>query len=294
MIFKGCAIRLVTPFSDTNEVDFDKLEKLLDKQLGLGAAAIIVGGNNGEFLTMSDEEISSLIDFVVKKVDKKIPVLAQTGFNDTRRSIILGIKAKQSGVDALIFEPPYYNIGNEKGILSHYRSLAMTCDLPCYIFSDSEHSGSNLPIGLLAKLAAIDNIVGIIETSNDIEHIARMISSLPSNFDIISANDSIALAALSLGIKSLASSLINIVPNQVLDMYRHFESGKIEYAREIQINNFALIDALKLEVNPIPVKTAMNMMGIDVGDFRLPIGTMHPDRAAQLATILMDNNIKSY
>ena len=93
MIFKGCAIRLVTPFSDTNEVDFDKLEKLLDKQLGLGAAAIIVGGNNGEFLTMSDEEISSLIDFVVKKVDKKIPVLAQTGFNDTRRSIILGIKA---------------------------------------------------------------------------------------------------------------------------------------------------------------------------------------------------------
>ena len=146
----------------------------------------------------------------------------------------------------------------------------------------------------MAKLAAIDNIVGIIETSNDIEHIARMISSLPSNFDIISANDSIALAALSLGIKSLASSLINIVPNQVLDMYKHFESGKIEYAREIQINNFALIDALKLEVNPIPVKTAMNMMGIEVGDFRLPIGTMHPDRAAQLATILMDNNIKSY
>lgn len=294
MIFKGCAIRLVTPFSDTNEIDFDKLEKLLDRQLGLGPAAIILGGNNGEFLTMSDEEISSLIDFVVKKVDKKIPVLAQTGFNDTRRSIILGIKAKESGVDALIFEPPYYNVGNEKGIINHYKSLAMTSGLPCYIFSDPEYSGSTMSVGLISKLAAIDNIVGIIETSGDIEHLTRMIATLPSNFDIISANDSVALAALSLGIESIASILINIIPDQVLDMYKNFEEGKISHAREFQINNFALIDALKLEVNPVPVKTAMNMMGIDIGDFRLPLGTMNPDRAAQLATILMDNNIKPY
>ena len=294
MIFNGCAIRLVTPFSDTNEVDYDKLGGLLDRQLGLGAAAIIVGGNNGEFLTMSDDEILSVIEYVVKKVNHKVPVLAQTGFNDTQRSVILGIKAEALGVDALIFEPPYYNIGNEKGVISHYKSLAMSSNLPCYIFNDPEHSGTGLSISVLNKLSEIDNISGIIETSNDIEHMTRMISSLPSSFDIISANDSISLAALSLGIKSLASTLINVVPDQVLDMYNYFEEGKLDYAREIQVNNFPLIDALKLEVNPVPIKTAMNMMGIEVGDFRLPLGTMDPDKAAQLATILMDNNIKAY
>src|SRR3712207_819211 len=153
MIFNGCAIRLVTPFSDTNEVDYDKLGELLDRQLGLGAAAIIVGGNNGEFLTMSDKEILSVIEYVVKKVNHKVPILAQTGFNDTQRSVILGIKAEALGIDALIFEPPYYNIGNEKGVINHYKSLAMSSSLPCYIFNDSEHSGTGLSISTLNKLS---------------------------------------------------------------------------------------------------------------------------------------------
>lgn len=164
MIFKGCGVNIVTPFTDTNEVDFNSLGNLVDTYLKVGSQAIILGRTTGEFYAMSDNEMLEVVDFVVKRVNKKIPVLAQTGLNDTSRSVILSIRAKALGLDGLILSAPYYSQGNELGLISHFKSIAIAGGLPTYIDNDPARTGLNLAPGLVAKLAEIPNIVGIIES----------------------------------------------------------------------------------------------------------------------------------
>ena len=248
MLFKGCGINIVTPFTDTNEVDFDSLGRLVDTYINIGAKALILGRTTGEFFAMSDNEILEVVDFVVKRVNKKIPVLAQTGLNDTSRSVVLSIRARALGLDGLIIASPYYGQGNELGLISHFKSIALAGGLPTYIDNDPARTGFNLEPSLIAKLAEIPNIAGIIES--------------------------------------------DICPRLIFNIYDRFNEGDLSGARQVFNDSLHAINLMSLDVNPIPVKTAMNMLGYEVGNFRLPLHPMDPDKAAQVATFIMDTGLE--
>ncbi|WAW14383.1 4-hydroxy-tetrahydrodipicolinate synthase [Peptostreptococcus equinus] len=292
MIFEGLGINLITPFSDTSEIDYDRMERLVDHALKAGANALILGGTSGEFQTMDNNEILTLIEFVVKKVEKRAKIIAQTGFSDTRRSIDLSIKAKELGVDALLLANPSYNMGNENGLESHFKSIALVSGLPCILHNDPDHTNYEYKLDILEKLAKIPNIVAMIDSSSNIENMIRIKASLPHNFQIIAANDKVLLPAMSLGLDAYISNLALILPTQARTIGQAYIDGvEIERARDLQTLYMKLIEALELEVNPVPIKTAMNMLGYDMGDFRLPLSTMNPDRAAHLAGLLIDMNV---
>lgn len=291
MINKGININLLTPFTDTNEIDFESLERQIEIYISNGAKSIIVGRGFGEFLTMDDDEIISVIEFVVGKVSKRVPVIVQTGFNDTIRSIKLSIKAKSTGVDALILLPPYFSNGNEKGIYNHFKSISVSVGLPCYIENDFEKSGVDL-VQYIDTLSSINNIVGIIENSSDITKYTKIIANTNDSFEIICANDAIILPTLSLGVTSFISAIANICPDDIKTILDYYNNGEISKARDKYIGILEIHEVFNQEILPVPIKTAMNMLGYNVGDFRLPLGSMNPDKAARLATLLMDQNIK--
>lgn len=290
-MLRGLGINVITPFLETNEIDFENIERQVDTYINNGADFIVIGRNTGEFYTMDDNEIISVIEIVAKRVNKRIPVIAQTGFNDTSRSIKLSIKAKLMGIDGIILSPPYYNIGNEQGLLSHYKSISMAANLPCYIENDPEKSGVNISHSLLMELSEIKNIVGVIENSSDIKQYIDIKSNSPYNFEIICANDSLLFPSLSLGATGVISTVANIYPDIISRIINNFDKGNISVSRDIYFGMLKINEVLTQEVNPVPIKTAMNMLGYEVGDFRLPLGSMNPDKAAKLATLLMDEKI---
>lgn len=292
MLFKGCGINIVTPFTDTNEVDFDSLGRLVDTYINIGAKALILGRTTGEFFAMSDNEILEVVDFVVKRADKKIPVLAQTGLNDTSRSVVLSIRARALGLDGLIIASPYYGQGNELGLISHFKSIALAGGLPTYIDNDPARTGFNLEPSLIAKLAEIPNIVGIIESSSDLDHLADLSPIINDDFVLISGDDKTILANLAMGASGHISVLANICPRIIFNIYDKFLEGDLAGARQVFNDSLKAIDLMNLDVNPIPVKTAMNMLGYEVGNFRLPLHPMDPDKAAQVATFIMDTGLE--
>ncbi|MEG0249420.1 MAG: 4-hydroxy-tetrahydrodipicolinate synthase [Peptostreptococcus sp.] len=291
MIFKGCAINLVTPFTDTNEIDFECLERLVKVHLSNGVSAIVLGRSTGEFQAMNDDEIISVLESVVKTVKHKIPVIVQTGFNDMARSVGLSIRAKMSGADALILSSPYYNHTNKHGLLNHFRAMAIASSLPCYIENDPIRCGFDISTEIIELLTVVKNIVGVIESSEDINKFAKLRAVLPDDIELICGNDKMAIPALSLGASGYISVLANICPEISVAIYKNFMDGDISSAREVFFNYLSLMEALDLDPNPIPIKTTMNMLGYDVGEFRLPLSTMDPDKAAQIATLLMDMGI---
>lgn len=292
MLFKGCGINIVTPFTDTNEVDFDSLGRLVDTYINIGAKALILGRTTGEFFAMSDNEILEVVDFVVKRADKKIPVLAQTGLNDTSRSVVLSIRARALGLDGLIIASPYYGQGNELGLISHFKSIALAGGLPTYIDNDPARTGFNLEPSLIAKLAEIPNIVGIIESSSDLDHLADLSPIINDDFVLISGDDKTILAKLGMGASGHISVLANICPRLIFNIYDRFNEGDLAGARQVFNDSLHAINLMSLDVNPIPVKTAMNMLGYEVGNFRLPLHPMDPDKAAQVATFIMDTGLE--
>ena len=292
MLFKGCGINIVTPFTDTNEVDFDSLGRLVDTYINIGAKALILGRTTGEFFAMSDNEILEVVDFVVKRADKRLPVLAQTGLNDTSRSVVLSIRARALGLDGLIIASPYYSQGNELGLISHFKSIALAGGLPAYIDNDPARTGFNLEPSLIAKLAEIPNIAGIIESSSDLDHLADLSPIINDDFVLISGDDKTILANLAMGASGHISVLANICPRIIFNIYDKFLEGDLAGARQVFNDSLKAIDLMNLDVNPIPVKTAMNMLGYEVGNFRLPLHPMDPDKAAQVATFIMDTGLE--
>lgn len=291
MISKGLSINLLTPFTETNEIDFESIERQIEVYIANGAKSLILGRPFGEFLTMNDDEIIDVAEFVVKKVDKRVPVVAQTGFNDTIRSIKLSLRVKNAGVDALILLAPYYSLGNESGILNHFKSIATAVGLPCYIENDSEKTGVDISEHI-ALLSEIKNIVGIIENTDDTRKYISIISKVSNNFQIVCANDRAIFPALSLGVKSFISPISNICPSDISEIIDFYEKSDIEKSRNKFLSMLEYFDVFSQEVQPVPIKTAMNMLGYDVGDFRLPLSGMNTDYAARVATLIMDQNIR--
>ncbi|WP_131000601.1 4-hydroxy-tetrahydrodipicolinate synthase [Clostridioides difficile] len=292
MIFKGSAVALVTPFTKDNKVDFDKLGELVEYQIANGTDAIVSCGTTGEANTMTDEEQLATIKYVVEKVNKRVPVIAGSGSNDTMHSVNLSQEAEKLGVDALLIITPYYNKANKAGLKRHFETIANSVKLPIILYNVPGRTCVNISPSLIVKLAKIDNIVAVKEASGDLGQVAEIASLVPDDFAIYSGNDDTILPLLSLGGQGVISVLANVCPQETHDLVAKFFEGDIEGSRKLQLGMDALIAALFIEVNPIPVKTAMNLLGFNVGDLRLPLAEMDPANLEVLKKELVNFGLK--
>lgn len=292
MIFKGSAVALVTPFTKDNKVDFDKLGELVEYQIANGTDAIVSCGTTGEANTMTDEEQLATIKYVVEKVNKRVPVIAGSGSNDTMHSVNLSQEAEKLGVDALLIITPYYNKANKAGLKRHFETIANSVKLPIILYNVPGRTCVNISPSLIVELAKIDNIVAVKEASGDLGQVAEIASLVPDDFAIYSGNDDTILPLLSLGGQGVISVLANVCPQETHDLVAKFFEGNIEGSRKLQLGMDALIAALFIEVNPIPVKTAMNLLGFNVGDLRLPLAEMDPANLEVLKKELVNFGLK--
>ncbi|MGL5756479.1 MAG: 4-hydroxy-tetrahydrodipicolinate synthase [Paraclostridium sp.] len=291
MLFKGSGVALVTPFNE-NGVDFEKLGELIEYHIENNTDALIVCGTTGESTTMSDEEQLSVIDFTVKKVNKRIPVIAGTGSNDTMHSVELSKAAEKVGVDGLLVITPYYNKTNQRGLKLHFETIAASTELPIIMYNVPGRTGVNIKPSVIAELAKIENIVAVKEASGDIAQVAEIARLVPEDFAIYSGNDDSILPLLSLGGVGVISVVANICPKETHDIVEKFLNGDVEGSRKLQLGMKALIDKLFIEVNPIPVKTAMNILGFEVGDLRLPLAPMEEINLKALKDELVNYGFK--
>ncbi|MDB3183316.1 4-hydroxy-tetrahydrodipicolinate synthase [Clostridioides difficile] len=292
MIFKGSAVALVTPFTKDNKVDFDKLGELVEYQIANGTDAIVSCGTTGEANTMTDEEQLATIKYVVEKVNKRVPVIAGSGSNDTMHSVNLSQEAEKLGVDVLLIITPYYNKANKAGLKRHFETIANSVKLPIILYNVPGRTCVNISPSLIVELAKIDNIVAVKEASGDLGQVAEIASLVPDDFAIYSGNDDTILPLLSLGGQGVISVLANVCPQETHDLVAKFFEGDIEGSRKLQLGMDALIAALFIEVNPIPVKTAMNLLGFNVGDLRLPLAEMDPANLEVLKKELVNFGLK--
>lgn len=287
MLFKGSGVALVTPFNEDG-VDFEKLGELIEYHIKNNTDALIVCGTTGESTTMSDEEQFSVIDFTVKKVNKRIPVIAGTGSNDTMHSVYLCQEAEKLGADGLLVITPYYNKTNQRGLKLHFETIAASTELPIILYNVPGRTGVNIKPSVIAELAKIENIVAVKEASGDIAQVAEIARLVPEGFAIYSGNDDSILPLLSLGGVGVISVVANICPKETHDLVEKFLNGDVKGSRELQLGMKALIDKLFIEVNPIPVKTAMNILGFEVGDLRLPLAPMEENNLKALRDELVN------
>lgn len=292
MLFKGSAVALVTPFTKDNKVNFDKLAELIEYHIENKTDAIVSCGTTGEATTMSDEEILSVLEFTVKKVNGRIPVIAGTGSNNTMHSVELSQKAEALGVDGLLIITPYYNKANKSGLKKHFVTIAESVNIPIILYNVPGRTCMNISPALIAELAQVPNIVAVKEASGDLGQVAEIASLVPEDFAIYSGNDDSIVPLLSLGGHGVISVLANVCPRETHDLVEKYLNGDVEGSRKIQLDLDALIAALFIEVNPIPVKTAMNLLGFEVGDLRLPLDNIDPANLEVLKKELINAGLK--
>ncbi|AEF17686.1 MULTISPECIES: 4-hydroxy-tetrahydrodipicolinate synthase [Thermoanaerobacterium] len=287
-VFKGSGVALVTPFTEDG-VNFNKLEELLEWHIKEGTDAIIICGTTGESSTMTDKERMDTIKFAVDKVNGRIPVIAGTGSNDTRHSIELSKYASSVGADALLVITPYYNKTTQAGLVKHFTEIAKNVDKPIIIYNVPSRTGMNVkPETYLEICKYVDNVVGVKEASSDIVQIAEIARIMGDKFEIYSGNDDQVVPILSLGGIGVISVTANIVPQKIHEMVMLFLNGDIEAARKLQLELNPLNSVMFIETNPIPVKTAMNLMGFNVGPLRLPLVDMSEKNLNALKTTLKE------
>ena len=291
MIFKGSAVALVTPFTETG-VDFETLGKLVEYHIENNTDALVVCGTTGEATTMNDDELFAVIKYVVDKVNKRIPVIAGTGSNNTMHSVHLSQEAERLGADGLLVITSYYNKANQRGLKLHFETIAKSVELPIILYNVPGRTSMNLKPSMVAELAKIDNIVAVKEASGDLAQVAEVARLVPDDFAIYSGNDDSILQLLSVGGHGVISVLANVCPQETHDLVQNFFDGDIEGARKLQLDMKPLIDALFIEVNPIPVKTAMNLLGFGVGNLRLPLAEMDEKNLEVLKQELVNRGFK--
>ena len=284
-IFKGAATALVTPFNDKG-IDFNAFETLIEYQIEGGIDALVVCGTTGESSTMTTEEDLSAIEFVVKQAAGRVPVIAGTGSNNTRTAIQTSLEAAALGVDGLLVVTPYYNKCTDTGLIRHYHAIADAVSTPIIVYNIPGRTGVNICPCVMKEICTHDNIVGIKEASGNISQIGE-IARLCPDIDIYSGNDDHVVPILSLGGKGVISVVSNLLPRITHDMVISFLDGDTTRARELQFQLNPLVNALFSEVNPIPVKAALNMIGFAVGKPRMPLTEMSADKAAILKRELM-------
>ena len=273
-VFTGAGVAIVTPFKKDMTIDYDKLGELIEYQIANSTDAIVICGTTGEASTLTDEEHRETIRYAVKKVDGRIPVIAGTGSNDTAYAIELTMFAKNAGADAYLNVTPYYNKTTQRGLIRHFFAIADSVDLPCILYNVPGRTGMTITPETYKELSQHPNIVATKEASGNVGDIVRILDLCGDDLDIYSGEDGLITPILSLGAKGVISVLSNIKPRETHDICAEFFKGNISASAELQIKYSRLIDALFCETNPIPVKTALNILGFDVGACRLPLCDM--------------------
>ncbi|MDW7668437.1 MAG: 4-hydroxy-tetrahydrodipicolinate synthase [Bacillota bacterium] len=273
MIFKGAGTALVTPF-ENGEVNFKKYGELIDKQIENGIDAIITCGTTGEGSALSDVEHKQVMEYCVKKVAGRVPVIAGTGSNDTEYGLQLSQAACKIGVDGLMMVTPYYNKTTQRGLINHFTYIADRVNRPIILYNVPSRTAMTIEVETAVELSKHKNIVAMKDATGDIGYAAELLSRVDENFNVYSGNDNMILPILSLGGIGVISVISNIMPREVHELVDEFLKGNIEKAKKIQLDMISLINALFVEINPIPVKTALNLMGLDVGPVRKPLYEM--------------------
>lgn len=292
-IFKGAGVAIVTPMTADGEVNYEVLGEMLEAQIAGGTDAIIICGTTGESATLSEEEHSAVIRYAIKKVNKRIPVIAGTGSNCTATAIKLSKEAEKDGADGLLLVTPYYNKATQKGLIAHYTAIAKAVSLPIILYNVPSRTGCNLqPETIAALVKNVKNIVGVKEASGNISQIAKVKLLCGDDIDLYSGNDDQVVPILSLGGIGVISVLSNVAPKETHDMVMDYLNGDVDKARQMQLKALPLIDALFSEVNPIPVKKALNFMGWEAGPLRAPLTEMEASHAEVLKKNMKDFGIK--
>lgn len=290
-IFTGSGVAIVTPFQN-NEVNYEVLKELIEWHIENETDSIIICGTTGESSTMSDTERKEVIKFTVDTVGKRIPVIAGSGTNNTAYSVELSKYCEEVGVDALLVVTPYYNKATPSGLQKHYEAIAGSVNIPIILYNVPGRTGLNLTAAVVKNLSQIKNVVAIKEASGDISQVAEIARLCGDDIDIYSGNDDMIVPLLSLGGKGVISVVANILPKDTHDLVTHFLSGNTEKARKLQLKMNGLINSLFIEVNPIPVKTAMNLMGMNSGELRLPLTEMTKNNLDTLISEMKNYGIK--
>lgn len=291
-IFEGAGVALVTPFKENGDVNFEKLEELVEEQIAGGTDAIIACGTTGESSTMTHEEDDEVIRFICEKVNHRIPVIAGTGSNCTREAIAKSIAAEKAGADGLLVVTPYYNKATQNGLIEHFTAIANSVTIPVILYHIPSRTGVTMKPETIVKLwKDVPNIVGIKEASGNFSAIAEIMQLSNGEIDVYSGNDDQIVPLLSLGGKGVISVLSNVAPRQTHDICETFFKGDVAASCKLQLEALPLIKALFSEVNPIPVKAALNLMGKEVGPMRLPLTTMEAKNQEELAKAMRDYGI---
>jgi len=282
MIFKGAGTALITPFRE-GKVDFEKYGELIDWQIGKGIDAIVTCGTTGEGSTLSDEEHKSVMKYCVEKVAGRVPVVAGTGSNDTNYGIKLSQYAEKIGVDALMLVTPYYNKTTQRGLIKHYQMIADNVNTPMILYNVPSRTGMKIEADTIIELSNHKNIVAMKDATGDISYAAEVLSRIENDdFVLYSGNDDMIVPILSLGGVGVISVVSNVLPGKTHDLVMKYLNGDIEGSRRLQLDLLAFTQSLFIETNPIPVKTALNLMGFDVGELRLPLYEMEPSNKERL------------
>ena len=293
-IFTGAGVAIVTPMYENGEVNYEKLGELLEEQIAAGTDAIIICGTTGEASTLSHEEHLDVIKYAIDRVAKRIPVIAGTGSNCTETAIYLSQEAEKYGADALLLVTPYYNKATQKGLKIHFSAIANSVKIPIILYNVPGRTGCNiLPETAVWLAENVENIVAIKEACGNISQVARLMSLAGDKIDLYSGNDDQIVPIMALGGKGVISVLSNVAPKQTHDIAASYLEGDVKKSCRLQLEAIELIDALFCEVNPIPVKTALNLMGKEVGPLRGPLCEMEEKNVERLKKAMENYGILS-
>ena len=282
-LFEGAGVALVTPFKENGEVNYEKLEEIVEEQIAGGTDAIIACGTTGEASTMTHEEHLDVIEYICRVTKKRIPVVAGTGSNCTETAVYLSAEAEKRGADGLLLVSPYYNKATQKGLMAHFTAVADAVKIPVILYNIPGRTGVTIKPETIAALCKdVDNIVGVKEAGGSFSAIATLMSLSDGKVDLYSGNDDQIVPLLSLGGKGVISVLSNVAPRQTHDICASYFAGDVKTSASLQLKAIPLITELFSEVNPIPVKAAMNMMGKGVGPLRMPLTEMEPQNQEKL------------
>ena len=292
-IFTGAGVALVTPFKEDLSVDYDQLEKFIDFQIDNGTDSIVICGTSGEASTMSHDEQIEVVSACVSHVNGRVPVIAGAGANCTEEALNLAKRSEKVGADALLVVTPYYNKATQKGLEEYYATVGNSVDVPIIMYNVPGRTGTNIQPATAVKIAkSVDNIVAIKEASGDISQVATLMQMADGCIDLYSGNDDQIVPMMSLGAKGVISVLSNVAPDAAHDICEKYFEGDVKESAELQLKALPLINQLFCEVNPIPVKKAMQLMGIDCGPLRMPLTEISPEHEKNLAQAMKDFGIQ--
>jgi 4-hydroxy-tetrahydrodipicolinate synthase len=292
-IFKGAGVAVITPMKEDMSVNFEKLEQLIEDQITNATDCIVIAGTTGEASTLTIEEHLECIRTAVSAANKRIPVVAGTGSNSTQTALDLSVKAQQAGADGLLIVTPYYNKATQNGLKNHFTKIAAAVSIPVILYNIPGRTGCMLQPETTAAMAKeVDNIVGMKDATGDISHVLKVMQLTHGTFDMYSGEDGMVIPFMSAGGIGVISVLSNIVPRFTHDMVMNCLKGDYEKARDMQIKVLSLCEALFCEVNPIPVKAAVNLMGWEAGTLREPLTEMEPENVKRLIKAMEEFGIK--